>query len=554
MKIRYLLLQTKDTLVSFSNDTSLSDNSLSSIIVVGIIFLGLFLYSFYKSKKDSKTFNDAVVNTDNISDGISVLENKNQKVTLNKGVGFSQEVSSIDNSEPKLLTTEILKTVAEQDEKSQPISTQEEESTMEKYIGYDPINLFTQTEPLNFPYIIMPPPRCVIKFPRKGRLRRKGFKEEAFKEYVERYFKSTHQLFDDRFVLVKSKSKPYEPDFTLINEKNGINIFLDIEIDEPYEGTNDIKNRRPTHYKHADTYRNSAFKNRGWIVIRFAEIQVHQQPDSCCKLIADVLKSIDSSYRVPDQLLKINNIYSIPQWSEDEARQWSLDKYRERYLGILQFGISLNPEVTGDIEETELGNAVEEKVIDEEIQIKLATNLNSFHKIYMASVTGKYVSFVTRETKTVFKPIYVYDHETSGYCYVKNEVTTYKIAELENIIIKDNYYTVRLSGPTLGINRISNIVNTAIDYKKFIRIKYTRIAWQNMLVDIETGELIIDKVDTEESVRTVSNVQLSINALTEEHILSYRLDSNYLTAYCHKRKEQRTFRFDRIGEIEVLDL
>ena len=48
---------------------------------------------------------------------------------------------------------------------------EKEEQSKEKYIGYDPINVFAQTEPLSFPYVIMPKPNCVIKFPRKGRLR-----------------------------------------------------------------------------------------------------------------------------------------------------------------------------------------------------------------------------------------------------------------------------------------------------------------------------------------------------------------------------------------------
>ena len=48
-----------------------------------------------------------------------------------------------------------------------------------KYIGYNPINIFTQTEPLNYPYVIMPSKSgCVIKFPQKGRTGRKGYKED----------------------------------------------------------------------------------------------------------------------------------------------------------------------------------------------------------------------------------------------------------------------------------------------------------------------------------------------------------------------------------------
>ena len=75
-----------------------------------------------------------------------------------------------------------------------------------------------------------------------------------------------------------------------------------------------------------------------------------------------------------------------------------------------------------------------------------------------------------------------------------------------------------------------------------------------MIIVSNTGELITDKVDAEESVRTISNVQLSVNVLDREHIEAYNHDSNYITAYCNKREEKRTFRFDRIGEIEILDI
>lgn len=77
---------------------------------------------------------------------------------------------------------------------------------------------------------------------------------------------------------------------------------MDIESDEPYEGINDIFNRKQTHYQYNDTNRNNAFKNRGWIVSRFAEIQVHEKPERCCKFIADIIKSIDSNFKVPEKM------------------------------------------------------------------------------------------------------------------------------------------------------------------------------------------------------------------------------------------------------------
>lgn len=85
-------------------------------------------------------------------------------------------------------------------------------------------------------------------------------------------------------------------------------------------------------------------------------------------------------------------------------------------------------------------------------------------------------------------------------------------------------------------------------------MKYTRASWDNYVLDTASGELILDRIEAEESIRTIMNVQLSINALAEEQIMAYNLNSNYITAYCNKHHEQRTFRLDRIGEIEILDL
>lgn len=579
-------MESKDTLVNATTENSATNDTMI-LAIVAIVLIVTLLYILFKSKKSNVEENDSAptisVNRENattVNKEIKVDSPKSTSRTKfidNKNDTASATPDNKENVIDKRIKDNVLqnnqKTETISDEKNevkQPIvptikgietviessKPEKEEQTKEKYIGYNPINLFAQTEPLHFPYVIMPKSKCVIKFPRKGKTGRKGFKEEVFKNYIERYFRNSHQVFADRFVLVQNNSKPYEPDFAIINENNGINIFLDVEIDEPYEGTNDIVNRKPTHYQCADINRNNAFKNRGWMIIRFAEIQVHQTPYACCKFIADVIKSINNTYKVPEKLLLINTIQPIPQWTEEQSKKWSSEKYREHYLGIERFGITSNDKALVDIEETELGEAIEEIVVDDEIETTNVTSekLSSFHKIFMAACTGKFVSFLIKNKKVVFKPINVNDSQVTGYCYIKNEVKTYLISEIENIEIKNNYYTIRVAGPTIGLDKISNIVNTAIEYKKYIRMKYTRATWNNMLVDIETGELIIDRIQAEESIRTINDVQLSINSLSEEHIQAYRLNSNYLTAYCNKREEQRTFRFDRIGEIEVLDI
>ena len=109
-----------------------------------------------------------------------------------------------------------------------------------------------------------------------------------------------------------------------------LNIFLDIEIDEPYEGINDVNIRKATHFQFADINRNNEFKNRGWIVIRFAEIQIHQNPNGCCRFIADVIKSIYPQFTIPHDLLSIKRIEPVQQWTKDIALTWSKQRYREK--------------------------------------------------------------------------------------------------------------------------------------------------------------------------------------------------------------------------------
>lgn len=545
----------KDTIGNISTTSNSNENILFIVLIIGICIV---LYLLLKPKMPKLVENSEI----KTQPGTKVKETSaEQEVTgLNPVEVTNVTISISDTSIIEKPITEIVKetptiTAETPTEIAEGIEL-EEEQTKEKYVGYIPINIFAQTEPLYFPYVMMPKPNCVIKFPRKGRTGRKGFKEEAFKEYIEKYFKSNYQVFDDRFVLVSNTSKPYEPDFALINEKDGINIFLDIEIDEPYEGTNDIENRKPTHYKYSDTNRNFAFTSRGWIVVRFAEIQVHQQPDACCKFIAQILKSIDSQFTIPESLQATEKITPIEQWTEEQAKQWSLEKYREKYLEIPRFGVTASNNVILDIEETELGKEIEELVEDEVIKVdnQAEVSYTKLSKLLMASVTGKYASFTINGEKKLIKLTYVNGHETSGFCYVKNEVKTYSLANIENVEIKDSYYTLKYYKDSDSIEEISKIINAAIEQNKSIRIVYTKPGQFYTNIDLETGEIIEHIIPSEESERTLSDIGLSINVLSKEHIESYRLDENYVSGYCHTRNEVRTFKFNRIGKIEILDL
>lgn len=413
-----------------------------------------------------------------------------------------------------------------------------------KYIGYNPINIFAQTEPLNYPYVIMPSKSgCVIKFPQKGRTGRKGYKEDDFLQYIRKYFKETFEIYDDRYVLTKKNR--YEPDISLLNEKNGINIFLDIEIDEPYEGINDIKNRKPTHFRFADVNRNNELKNRGWIVVRFAEIQIHQNPDGCCRFIADVIKSIYPQFNIPLGLMVAKRIEPVLQWTKELALNWSAQNYREQYLGIEQFGYM------PIIQETDFvliqDEEIEKEVVDDKsISLSEKNGISTFPQniIDIAIRTNKYIVFQYEKDKTIVKPTKCKENVIAGYCYVKNMIRSFDISKMEDIHLKNEYYTLRLSASELGIQTVANMMNIIIPDHKYVRMEYTKPARSFVDMDTETNELIQKQTKAETSIRTISDIQLDTEGWGE----------NYIRAYCHKREEERTFYFGRISLLEILDL
>jgi hypothetical protein len=209
-----------------------------------------------------------------------------------------------------------------------------------KIVGYAPPVMYEQKEQLSYPIIIMPKQGTVISIPQEGRIGRKGFKEEEFKKHLTNHFGKEFQLFDNRIIIIKGRDIPYTPDFTLVSLEDGINMFMDIEIDEPYEGTNDVTTRRAIHYSGADIDRNSLLMDNGWIVVRLAEIQVHQNPLRCCSIIAELISKINTKYAVPISLRTVNKNITVPQWTKKEAEVMSKNKYREKYLGIQNFGVT----------------------------------------------------------------------------------------------------------------------------------------------------------------------------------------------------------------------
>lgn len=229
-----------------------------------------------------------------------------------------------------------------------------------KAIGYKPSIEFKQNEPYNYPFVKMPKEDCFIKFPKVGRTNKLGHTEKSFFNKLNLYFSSDFKVYNDRHVLHKNNYTAYEPDFLLINEKNGKNIFINIEIDEPYDGIS----RVPTHELNRDIYRDLFFTNRGYIVIRFTEKQIFEEAKGCCVYISNVIKSIDPNYKNNELNYSSENTIH-KQWDSLQSKKWALEKFRENYLGIERF--TQNPFTFNEIDyiNSELDDIIESLIVED---------------------------------------------------------------------------------------------------------------------------------------------------------------------------------------------
>ena len=137
-------------------------------------------------------------------------------------------------------------------------------------------------------------------------------------------------------ILPQNDVRPYEPDIAIIYTGNGLNVRIDIEIDEPYAA---ITNK-PTHYIGCgDEYRDANLNSLGWIVIRFSEKQIYQQTNSCIKFVFEVVKGLDSSIRVPSIIEAAPVLNSEKQWTIIESQKMANNKERQNYLQH-EFGLT----------------------------------------------------------------------------------------------------------------------------------------------------------------------------------------------------------------------
>ncbi len=179
-----------------------------------------------------------------------------------------------------------------------------------------------------YPIVRKPIYNSIIRSYRKGRNNRKGYKENDLYLAILKHFKKDFDVLDNTMLAIGSGTTPYEPDIAMIS-KGTKNIYIDIEIDEPYAGVS----RKLTHCYPEDVNRDNYFVDRGWFVIRFSEYQVHHQLEECLHKIVKVISAIDINFK---NHRFFNNKYAFIKtedcWNKLQAQIWEQTNYREKYL------------------------------------------------------------------------------------------------------------------------------------------------------------------------------------------------------------------------------
>lgn len=117
-------------------------------------------------------------------------------------------------------------------------------------------------------------------------------------------------------------------------------LYIDVEIDVPY----DIESGEPQSFKgtpanpgdqsFSKQEHDNFFEKEGWVVVRFAEEQIINQPISCCKFIAQTIYEILGDDAVLQKFNTVDNIQPVDTWSYQQCIELRDNHYRQKYLGI----------------------------------------------------------------------------------------------------------------------------------------------------------------------------------------------------------------------------
>lgn len=227
------------------------------------------------------------------------------------------------------------------------------------FVNYDAPQSFEQSDPWSYAVAKFPERGCVMKPPAEAKFELRGKKEEFFEHFITKRFPSELTISGSYALPTGENTRPFEPDIAILYKDNSSNFFIDIEIDEPYGG---ISRSAIHHTEDTDDNRDLYFIHRGWIVIRFAEIQIHKEPMKCAAYIAKIIREIAPNISFNTSLLSSGDPTNVERWSRVQAEKWARINYRENYLGIDVFKKRDQGEIISSIEDRGIDREVEARV------------------------------------------------------------------------------------------------------------------------------------------------------------------------------------------------
>lgn len=138
-------------------------------------------------------------------------------------------------------------------------------------------------------------------------------------------FTSLKQL-NPSHVHIDTTISGYFPDIVVSTQNN---VFIDVEVDEPYE----IGTKKEIHFIGGeDDFRNTVLSLKEWFIIRFSERQVMTNCSSCSQIIEKIVAIIERGdiYALED-LITIRNKIKEKKWTKEEAKMMAKDDYRNTY-------------------------------------------------------------------------------------------------------------------------------------------------------------------------------------------------------------------------------
>jgi hypothetical protein len=162
-------------------------------------------------------------------------------------------------------------------------------------------------------------------FTEGAKQRKRGVSERHFQELLEKKFKG--KIFGD--LVFMGENNMFYPDYVYWDKR--LNLVIDIEVDEPYVSFSG----RPIHYidpqrGSVDARRDKQIIGLQWMVLRFAERQIFEQPTECLRYVEELVAQIAT--KLTFDFDNIGIVKKIEKWGKEDALRMVQEYYRASYM------------------------------------------------------------------------------------------------------------------------------------------------------------------------------------------------------------------------------